>query len=416
MKDADLTSYRSNAAVYGLALLVVIYIGKIQELIPDFDNYSIGKIVVAASVLLYLMAPKTNRHSLFDYPQVKYVLGILLLATITSPFSVWPGGSFSYITQVYMKTLFFFFLLITIVSNAAEINKIAWGAVFAVSFLSIAVLLGDQEGRVYATNTYDRNDLAFVMVTFLPIVYYMMKSKTGVVKIILSAVMVLMLVSVLVSASRGGFVGLVVVGVAIFLKHGKSLKQAVLPLIVTVVVFNLFASAAYWERMSTIMNLQQDYNMTAVVGRIEVWKHGLSMMASHPLFGVGMSAFDVAEGHMHSGAGKWSAAHNSFIQIGGELGIIALVLFVKLLTSSIKSLRECRLSDKSGVLPSWLLDGTEVAFYGYITTGFFLSQAYSAVLFLLIGLAILARKVLDSHSQDQEAVLAGNESLRNLRE
>lgn len=76
-----------------------------------------------------------------------------------------------------------------------------------------------------------------------------------------------------------------------------------------------------------------------------------------------------------------------------RLFLVGLFLFVKLLISSIKAIRECRLHKRLGPESLWLLDGIEVAFYGFITTAFFLSQAYSAVFYLLIAFAVIILKL-----------------------
>lgn len=403
IKDYNIADYRVSVAVYGLMLLIIVYIGRIQELVPNLNNLSVGKITFVMSVFLFIVSPRDRENSLTGSVQIKYVVGICILVVLSIPFSYWPGGSLNYATQVYVKTVIFFLLIITAVSKLSEINKIVWAVTCSVFFLSITALFSGQEGRLSASSTYDPNDLAFVMVTFMPVVYYFMKQKTGFAKIFLLTVIVMMLIAMLATASRGGVVGLIVIAAVIFKKQGKSLKQAIFPLIVIIIVVKLFASTIFWERMSTMSDLNEDYNVTAGGGRMEIWKNGLKMMARRPLTGVGANAFEVAEGEFHGGMGKWNAPHNSFVQIGAELGVIGLILFVKLLTSSIKSIRECRENNADGKVPNWLLDGTEVAFYGYMTTGFFLSQAYSSVLYLLVALAILAQKL---HRQPSSGVAA----------
>jgi hypothetical protein len=55
---------------------------------------------------------------------------------------------------------------------------------------------------------------------------------------------------------------------------------------------------------------------------------------------------------------------------------------------------------------AWLVHGAEIGIYGYIISGFFLSQAYSAVLYLLIALSVFStRHVIES----QGAVQSGTD-------
>ena len=71
-------------------------------------------------------------------------------------------------------------------------------------------------------------------------------------------------------------------------------------------------------------------------GRIQIWQRGMGYMLDHPLLGVGAGNFPTAEGTISSIARntpswkgvRWSAAHNSFVEIGAELGVPGLILFL----------------------------------------------------------------------------------------
>jgi O-antigen ligase len=387
-----------SAATYGVMLLVFVTVGRIQELVPYLEKFHLGKIVFALCLVLAITGPRNKLNSLTGIVQIKYIAGIFICALISIPFSYWPGGSFSFITTDYLKTLLAFFLIIIIVRNIQEIHKIIWALAGSLFALSFTVLISGGTGRLSASSTYDPNDLAFVLVTFMPMIYYFMKGKVGFSKIVLQATLIAMLLALMATASRGGVVGLIIIVVVILLKHGEKIFHALFPLTILLVLMSLFAPATFWDRMSTMLHPQEDYNVSAGGGRVDIWIEGIKMMIRHPLTGVGINCFEVAEGSFHTDAitgnsGKWSSPHNSFIQVGAELGFIGLILFLKLLTSSIKSLRTWRKNNELGNVPNWLLDSTEVAFYGYITTGFFLSQAYSVVFYFLIALVVIIQRI-----------------------
>ena len=48
-------------------------------------------------------------------------------ATVTVPFSYWPGGSIAFLTGIYFKTLAVFWLLGNVVNTTARLRTIAWG-------------------------------------------------------------------------------------------------------------------------------------------------------------------------------------------------------------------------------------------------------------------------------------------------
>jgi hypothetical protein len=106
--------------------------------------------------------------------------------------------------------------------------------------------------------------------------------------------------------------------------------------------------------------------------------------------GVGAGCFTIAE-YTINNMKQMMVAHNSFIHIGAELGIIGLGLFIAMIYKSIVSLRTCR-NASSGSVPGWLLDALEVSFYGYVVSGFFLSQSYAYILYVLIAMtAVIVR-------------------------
>lgn len=389
-----------NIATYGLFLLILVYIGRVHELMPMLDKLPVGKILMGSCVLLYVLSPnKTGFEKLQTVPQFRYVIWIFVLSIITLPFAVWPGGSINYMTDAYLKIMLFFYLLVTAVNHQEEIIKVVWGVVASVFLLGAKALSLEKIGRLTVTNSYDPNDLAFVMVSMMPIVYYMMKSHQGIKRLFLFTTLLTMLMTVVYTGSRGGFLGLTLIASVILYRETKSIIRALFFVLVLSSLMVIVAPASYWDRIAA-----KDYNyQKGGGGRLDIWKNGAALMLKHPITGVGIGGFETAEGLSHGGFGKWSSAHNSFVQIGAELGIMGLILFGKLLASSIRSLKECWQSSRADAVPNWLLDGTEVALYGYVATGFFLSQAYSPVLYLLVGLTILVK--LAHVSPDGRAVI-----------
>jgi O-antigen ligase len=61
-----------------------------------------------------------------------------------------------------------------------------------------------------------------------------------------------------------------------------------------------------------------------LTGRVEIWRQGLDAFSEHPLTGVGSGAFRAA---VESG----KAAHNVFVSVLAEVGLIGLVLFAIIL-------------------------------------------------------------------------------------
>ena len=136
-----------------------------------------------------------------------------------------------------------------------------------------------------------------------------------------------------------------------------------------------------------------------------IWKRGMGYAVARPVFGIGLGNFPSAEGRSRvalqqfsQGRGwKWSAPHNSLVQITSELGFIAGSLFIVVIVGSIASLvRTFRETQGQDQLPAFLA----LSIVGYAVTGFFLTWAFYDLPYVLFG---LAAGVLVQYSSGQAA-------------
>ncbi|MBU4526264.1 MAG: O-antigen ligase family protein [Desulfomicrobium sp.] len=380
-------------------LLVFVLIGRIQELFPFLVPLRLGLVamVLNALVLVSTLDLKELGFKMRILPQPKLVLVILCLALFTVPFSVWPGGSWDFIANTYVKSVFAFFVFLHVIKNERDIAFMVWAGVLSVFLLAVLGLLGNAGGRLQVSSTYDANDLAYVMNCFIPLTFYLSRSGGTFLKGCCFVLMGLMIVVVISTASRGGFVAIVSILTFILLKERQhKLKIFLLAAFVGVVAMS-FAGPEYWERMGTILD-ENDYNYQSGVGRIELWKRGVGLMVDNPLIGAGMGQYNVAEGLIHAGerGWKWSVSHNSYLQIGVELGFAGLIVFLLILAKSIVGLRRLQKSTGPFNLSPFLgatAAGLEVGFYGYCVSSVFLSHAYSPVLLYFLALVTALQAV-----------------------
>ena len=130
---------------------------------------------------------------------------------------------------------------------------------------------------------------------------------------------------------------------------------------------------------------------------------GLKLLLSNPILGVGAGAYEIGEGLSHQGAGKWSAAHNSFIQVGAELGLPGLVAFVWFVARGFTNSRHAaRAMRRRQLWPryQWLPEALTLSLLAYVVAGFSLSQGYSIMLYTLLAVATALRAMADRASSD----------------
>ncbi|MDQ7837663.1 MAG: O-antigen ligase family protein [Thermodesulfobacteriota bacterium] len=382
-----------------LMAYLIITGGRLHELFPILLHSPIplGDLTGGGMIICFFIESRSRGlGKIALLKEEKYVLGLLMLGIITIPTSVWPGHSLDFLIGSYLKTLVFFFLMTRVLRQVKDLRKMVWA--FMVSIFLIGLMSINAEITHYhaVTGMYDPNDIALVMVCSLPFVIYFFKNTHGLGKIFLAICFVLIVMTIIMSASRGGFVGLVATGGYFFLKSRKNMKaQLLVVAILVLIMFIHFAPDTYWDRISTIWNPQTECDETGG-GRTEIWKKGLKIFLTHPILGVGIDNFTTAYGISLGTPGKWSAVHNSFLQIVVELGIVGLILFVFLTFGTVLKMRRLQKiwKDEKGFKDFiWLSHAIEVGMSGYIVSGFFLSQAYFDYLYFMLGLSVAMQKV-----------------------
>lgn len=157
---------------------------------------------------------------------------------------------------------------------------------------------------------------------------------------------VVMIVGVVATNSRGGFLGLVAVLLYCFIFSPR--KKLGLVLGGVLVLGGLFfIPGSYWEEMSTISRDAADENIGTGAHRKHLWDTATNMFLAHPLFGVGLGNFqwnageymseELREKEGRSYAG--TVAHSVYFTILAETGMAGVLVVGAIVYFSVRSLR-----------------------------------------------------------------------------
>lgn len=380
----------SKIVLCSILFLFLIYIGRVHEVFPILWNLSLIKVGFGI-LIITLLASKYQKNNLSQICGTipgKYLFLLYFISALSVFGSVWPGATFSFVVND-LTTRFLFFLLITISIITLRGLRILQSCLAAVySSLVLLALFSPRyvDGRVTATISYDPNDLALVLATCLPILFFRYwvgndaKHKFFFVLFFFLGGLV-----ILKTGSRGGLIALIAGIIAIMVLQGikKTLFPAIIAAGCFIVLTLSFVPVAQLERFASIGNLDKDYNTESSLGRVEIWKRGVQLMKDNPFLGTGVGAYQIAEGSVSQG-GKWMTAHNCFIQIGVELGVPALLIFILLLYKVMSLLQRTK---EAGVEEAAMAKGLQGAIVVYIVGGMFLSWAYAYMLYLIMAMA-----------------------------
>jgi O-antigen ligase len=383
-------SGRISPAAWAIAFYVFLLVSRVPELLPVLRP---GVVAAVAALILAARLPYRHPRQALGGAEMRIVLGLWTLALFSVPLSYWPGQSVVFLVA-FTKIVLTFGLILYGVRSAREAGLVVAAVIAAALALEIQFFVAGGEGKS-VTATYDRNDLAFILTCIVPITVLALPRRRSL-RIAAVVIAVLGAAVAVMTLSRGGFVTLLVASVMILIRvPSRRLGAMLVMLAATALGLALFASDTYWMRVATIWGgadagQVSAYDAEGLDGRWEIWKRGVTMMLQHPFLGVGGGAFDIAEGITRGTPGKWFAAHNAYLQIGAELGVAGLGLFLGLLYRGLHNCRRAarlfgrRLPDRAA-----LARGLEASVWVFAVGALALSMAYAHVLYVIIAVSVV---------------------------
>jgi len=180
----------------------------------------------------------------------------------------------------------------------------------------------------------DENDLALACCTAFPFAFFGFERLRGGAKWIAGALAVVFVMAIVVSFSRGGFVGLAAVGLYCFYFSRRKGRNIAIG-IASILAFLVFAPAEYIEEIKTI----QDTQGGTAESRRFLWDAAVNMWKDNPVIGVGgggtlwligeYQPTDPKYDHPSYRLRNWSgqAVHSLYFELLAEFGIVGILLY-----------------------------------------------------------------------------------------
>jgi O-antigen ligase len=277
------------------------------------------------------------------------VIGVMALGAVivlTIPFSSWPGGSAHVFSDIYVKIILIFALMVSTLTTPKRLQQMTWLMIVASSYIAgravidyvrgVNLVEGDRVRSAVGGMFQNPNDLALNLVTFLaPTIFIVIQDRRPSRRLLASFFAATMLAAIVCTKSRSGFLGLLAMCVVI----GYYTLRARPGLLVGAVFAALLAlpvmPQSFWNRMDSIMNAEEDQTGSREA-RLRLLTQGIEVFAENPLTGVGAGQFQNynAPGETIE---KWRVTHNVWLQVASELGIFGLLAFGFLVVRSFKA-------------------------------------------------------------------------------
>lgn len=326
---------KHSVAFVGVYLFSLFLYLRPNELFPEiFGTTPIIKFIAICTVLAYTVSKLSYGEPLTIWPtEVKMVMVLVGLSFMLMPFSPAPHESWEFFNDTFSKVVVVFILMVNLLDSHKRIfflfNLVLAGGVW-IAYGAIEVYL---EGKyllkakgisriagVGGGMFGNPNDLANALDMLIPLAIALGLSRKGLSRWVYFGCAGFLSIAVLITFSRGAFLGLVTIFAFLMFKlfRGKRVKMVFVAGLV--VIFLVVASpGGFGNRISTIFDQNQDKTGSASE-RQELLKRGLLILVARPM-GVGLANY-----HMYSL--KEQKAHNGYIEVSGELGILGLIAYL----------------------------------------------------------------------------------------
>jgi O-antigen ligase len=230
----------------------------------------------------------------------------------------------------------------------------------------------------------DPNDLAYVLVAALPLIVAFSPRST-VARVCLIGSASIIAVAVATTFSRGGLIALAVALVWMMMRRAVSGKLVCSAL--AAVSAAGFAIAMAAEPLVSKALSEKTYIAGENIDtRLLRWQAAARMLADAPLFGVGPGGF-----REHYAAVSWLAemaeptavAHNMSLEVGAELGILGLIVFIAMIVTAFVSSENAL---RQGAERS-LVVAIQASLLAIVVASVFLSEQYYFPLWSMVAIA-----------------------------
>ena len=406
-----------NGAFLFLSAFFVVYCCRPEEWVLPLRYLPVAKITAGGALIAFFLSAQRAERKLKDLPrEATYLLALIAYVVLGAFFSpVWRGGAFSRsleFAKVYIVFLLVF-LLVTNVQRLARIIFVQSASVAVVCALSIVKghnmpRLQGVIGGIYS----NPNDLAFAVVLTIPFcLAFLLSTKNVLWKVAWSAGLLAMLVALFLTASRAGFIDLVISG-AVWLWHFGIRGRRLYLILITLFLGTLLMATAGKKLVQRFEAISDAESGEGAHGSYEARKYlmrkAVEAIGHYPVFGVGVRNFA-------SYSGNWHDVHMAYLQITAEGGIPAGILYIAFFACGFRNLRILR--RRKDLPPDFkvFVGAVHSSLVGFVVGAVFAPEAYQFYPYFAVAYTSAMVAMLKVPGNVQEPVTKPSRSLNITR-
>ncbi|HUY14159.1 MAG TPA: O-antigen ligase family protein [Terriglobia bacterium] len=387
---------RMAGAFFWVEMFFVVYCARPEDWIPGLHFIPLAKVAGLFALIAFILSIGSAKSGL---PKEVFYLGALTvqmgLASIFS--TLWKGGAIQ-VTEDFAKVVLIMAVMSMCVVTLDRLRRLIYlqtvsaGLIAAISIVKGHQMGGRLEGVLNGIYS-NPNDLALAMALTFPFCFaFMIRAKNPVRKVFWVLIMLVMVYCVLMTASRGGLIGLLIgAGVCIW---GFGVKQRRVLLVffvfvATIIMLPLAGKLALQRLGGTFdpnQNVAESYD--SAQARKELLQKSLTVSVQHPLFGVGPGDFQIISG--------WHETHDVYTELSAEAGIPALIIFLMIFYRAFRNVWDARqsIADRSEL--ATFATAVKSALAVFAVSSLFYPVAYHFFVYFLFAFATALYRIASS--------------------
>jgi O-antigen ligase len=390
-----------NNPFWGVVGLMCVTMINPGELNPIFAALRMEKIFVAVVLLSWIV------HEKAVLPPISKKLVAFWFAMILGiPFAFWPGGAFDG-TVAFFTVVLYHVMMINMINTQERFRAIITVYVALVGWIAGGAIWGYLHGEVNAggaahgleraqgltSSAGDPNSLGVRMVVAMPLMALLLFQGNKKQKLFGGLVLAMSMFTVALTGSRGSMLTMLVLFATFMFTRKKGLLLAPVAALLMATAWIALPQATK-DRYLEIKDVVKDENLDeSYLLRKYCREAGWNMFLDHPITGVGAGVFKYANGGQYwpvPGKKHWLQAHNTYIQLLADMGLVGTVVWLIFFSSLLKITWELRAYFRTRDVPGvfrYYPVACLFSIFVMLVNGYSTHQLYSGAWYFLAALS-----------------------------
>jgi O-antigen ligase len=409
----------TKGAFFWLSAFFVVYCARPEDWIPGLGYLPCARITAILAMWgLFTVLGRTKR-TFKDVPRegklLLILIGLFFVSAVLSP--IWIGGAISH-TVDFFKVYLVWILAFLLITNFNRLRRIIYIQTVSVMLICVVSIIKGHDqprlegvlGGIYGNS----NDLAFAVVLTLPFALAFLLTSSNVFKKVLWALgMFTMMVTLFLTASRAGFIDLVIAGAVTLWHFGIKGKRPglIAGVVLSVVLLMAVAGGKLIDRFEALSgdSSRAEGAYGSYIDRMYLMERALKGIENYPIFGIGERNFMVY-------SLIWHEVHMTYLQIAVEGGIPALIVYLMFFRCGFKNLKIMRKAKNLDEHTVLFVGALHSSLIGFAVGASFAPEAYQFFPYFTVAFTSILLQTLKERELEPSTALPGPSKPRHFLE